>query len=848
MKFPGLAALALQALAAAAPASTGSTHRLYDGLTAFVHNPEGRDFAVSIDVRDLNLFESGPREVLFKVTAPDGRTLVREVVPDDGVTSKAYQQPAAAWDHEAWYYAHCRMQGAAPMFRWSAFSEPDRLATLPSRTITRPVKGGGKGVYRILLMGAIDHVVTLRLDPALPYGVTGNTEWLHVRGDLFRRSFVYVPRGTRGLHVALAEYDEPRSRKVAIRAPDGRALFEGDAAAGFSRRFVEFEAPGRYDDQVLTVEVTPGGGDLLLAVALLRDPAEGKPFRGDPAVAAVLAPDEATARAIRGGAIYHDGQVFWQPFQVRLHDWLGRLAPADFDVDPAKLPQRPGFIPLNGPHWRPPAADTIMHSWPVHRDRRALHLAIRDVVQGLRNIGPGDHVANGPFRNMGYEMSTYSFHWYRPAWRILSESDAPADVKEILRDAFLVVGDRMAFCRGWARVNGNAFAHVPLALRYCHEATGDPLQKALFETYLDRFLKGGWGERVGVGPSGPVQEGFAYAYHYASYVLESWKAPVADFGDERFRAARDRVRTWFSYTLAEEGVAAGAWSSRTHHYPQWAIERDGPFAWKGLPGPDFTEAVNGVNEWFAARRKNYYALTYHGRLTPKWTANTHAGQSGYGGGMLCQLHVPGKGPVLASTLNGSYGEGMDTSLWRKFHLHSVVGHSADGRPLVTADSEHADARLSGATLTSSGEVRESTVGVARAYTFHPESIACEVRLRETGHDPLLGLWVKNPMRGKVREAYEMIPFIAYKPGKSGSKKPEDRTEVRTIGPDGPLTNEPVAARGVVIDRGGFGVTIEFDQFRPVRRGEADTVLIQLASEPTPAGAIALTYRLIPFGP
>src|SRR5262249_45700860 len=199
----------------------------------------------------------------------------------------------------------------------------------------------------------------------------------------------------------------------------------------------------------------------------------------------------------------------------------------------------------------------------------------------------------------------------------------------------------------------------------------------------------------------------------------------------------DRLRTWFSYTLADEQIAAGPWSSRTNYPPHWMIEREGPFAWKGLPGPDFTVSVNDANEWFAARRKGYYALTYHGRLAPKWESNAHPGQSGYGGGMLCQLHVPGRGPVLAATLNGDYGEGMHPAQWRTFHLHSVVGQTADGRPLVAADSEHFDAKLTGTTAASSGPVRDSSINVTRSFTFGPDAIDCEVRLRETEYDELL---------------------------------------------------------------------------------------------------------------
>jgi hypothetical protein len=851
----GVLYLLAAACFAGSPAAA-ATHRLADGITAFVPNPEGREFTITLDVRDINVYENGPREVLLKVYDPDGGVLVREVIPDDGVTSKAYQQPTAAFDHEAWYYAFCAMQGAPPMIRWSAFSAPDRLATIPKRTFRHAIPGGKKGVYRILIVGAVDHYVTLKIDPELPYGVAGNTEMLHGHGDLYGRRYVYVPKGTVGLHIALCEYDSPRSRRVAIKTTAGQVLFEGSAPGGFRREFVRFAKPDEYDDEVLVLEVSSGPGDYLLGLTVLRDPAEGKGFRGDPAVAAVLAPDETTARAVRGGAIYHDGQVFWQPFQVRLHAWLKTLGPDDFSlhgpdgrpIDPERLPPPPGFIPLNGPYWRPPIADVLMHHWVQHRDRKVLNVAVRDVASGLRHIGPGDHIANGPFRNMGYEFSTYAFHWYRPAWRLIQQSDAPQEVKDILREAFLLCGDRLAFCRDWCRVNGNAFAHVPMALRYCSEATGDDLQRRLFDTYLDRFLTGGWGDRVGVGPSGPVQEGFAYAYHYASYVLSSWKAVLADLPDERFQAAYDRLRKWFSYTLAAENIAAGAWSSRTHYYPHWSIEQEGPFAWKGLPGPPFTVSVNDANEWFAARRRGYYVLTYHGRLSPKWMSYAHAGQAGYGGGMLCQLHVPGRGPVLASTLNGSYGEGMHPSQWRTFHIHSVVGQTADGKPLVAADSEHFDARLIENTVRSSGEVRESSVHVSRTYIFGDDDITCQVALKETEYEPLLSLWVASPLRGKVVEAYEMIPFVPVKTG-SGTKR--EATEVTALAADGTpigaLSRDLQLAKTVVVDRGGFGVRIELEQPAKVCRGETNTVLIQMVDTPTPASKIGLTYRLVPFG-
>ena len=120
------------------------------------------------------------------------------------------------------------------------------------------------------------------------------------------------------------------------------------------------------------------------------------------------------------------------------------------------------------------------------------------------------------------------------------------------------------------------------------EATQDELQKELSEVYWKRFTTGGWGERVGVGPSGPLQESFGYANHYASYIVATWTAVIADLKDQRFQQVHDGVRRWFSYTLADEGVTAGPWSARTHHPVPLKLETEGPFAWKGLPGQDFT--------------------------------------------------------------------------------------------------------------------------------------------------------------------------------------------------------------------------------------------------------------------
>ena len=121
----------LTAVAAARAEDVGpETFRLYHGVTLFVNNAEGKDLTVTLDLRDLNLLGSGPREVLFKVYDPDGRPVIREVIPDDGSESIGYLPRLGGWDHELDYYALCYSRGSMPMMRWSAYSDRARLEKL----------------------------------------------------------------------------------------------------------------------------------------------------------------------------------------------------------------------------------------------------------------------------------------------------------------------------------------------------------------------------------------------------------------------------------------------------------------------------------------------------------------------------------------------------------------------------------------------------------------------------------------------------------------------------------------------------------------------------------------------
>ncbi|MCX5659738.1 MAG: hypothetical protein NTW19_08465 [Planctomycetota bacterium] len=866
----------------------GTTFRLYEGLTLLVDNPTGKAFTFSLDLRDLNLVEPGPREVLMKVYDPEGKAVVREIIPDDGVVTPVSQLPTGGWDHEGWYYLYQTNHGAPPMFRWTGLTAPDRLAAVPVRTFVRPIPEGPKGMYRVVLVGARDHVATVKFSPALAWAVGGNPYFVHPTGDFLKKRFVYIPKGTSGLTIAMVEHDRPRTRHFTLRDPAGKVLAEGTPTSGIVFAEAKPEKAGDWDDKVFSLEVGDGPGSYMVQFTLLRNVMQevARPMMSG--VPAFYAPDEATARALHGGAIEHDGEVFWLPQQVKLHDWLKKLAPADFEVKNADgtpaaavkilnfgspapgLDIRPNrndkFIPPNGPYAAGCISDTIMFSYMMHKNRQALNVAIRDMIIGINTLGPGDHVKTIQWRgmaNLAYAFGTYDWHWWRPAWRLLKESDAPADIKELLRDAFLNAGDRLGFCRNWERVNGNAFTTVLCGLRYVSEATGDPMQKELFETFCDRFMHGGWGPRVGLGPSGLVHEEFAYDFHYGSYTINTLGCVADDLQDPRFIAMREGLQRFYSYTLNDE-VAPCPYSARTAGTPPLLPQKEGPYAWKGFPGPDVTESINGANEFFAARRKGYYILSYHGRMTPNWECNAFTGQIGWSGGVLCQMVVPGKGTVLASTLEyPGYGKNMHPSQWPTFRIHTLAGQTADGLPLVAADGEHLDAHLEGNTVIGSGEVRNSSVVATRSYTYNPDHVVSEVKLRITDDDAFLNFWFKSPFRGYVTEAWEMIPFVANKKDHpAASAKPEDRTSVKVLDAAGKevgdLAEATCVGQTVVIDRGGFGVRIELEKPMTLKRGAGDTVMIQVVS-PTAIGPrdpekekpnaelVALRYKLVPFG-
>ena len=755
--------------------------------------------------------------------------VVREVIPDDGCAEANFPDRIGGWDHELQYYANLYAKGTVPSFRWSAWSSPARLKTLVARNFDRPIAGGKPGRYRIVLAGTPDIYVTVRLPADLKVGVAGHPTFLHGSGTALRKSFIHVPPGTTGIFYSFAEPDQPRTRRFKLSAPDGKVFFDGPATGGYTatdgpwqQAKVPFGKPGEYDGKLLTLEVSDGPNDFLAKVTLQRrDPWADYVGMGS---SAVFCPDEATATALQGGTMTVDGEVFWHPFQARFGGWLKAHGG---ELDQATVAEVTG------------------------------------VYKGMRMLENGDGRGSASWTNWGYAMGYYGCNIFRPGWLLLTRGKLPPELAAIIKEGLIMGGDRLSFATHMEKVNGNAFSQINVALWYCHRATGDALQKERFETFWQRWTTEGWGAGSGLSKSGDSQEHFSHDCHYGSYLLDNWKpagntwirGEVGILGDAkddpRFQKVYDRYRELYTFLYCRERdgapIGANPWSTRTLSPPHKGADNwETPqFPWKGEPGPDLTVSVNGGNEWFAARRKGYYLLTFHGRIAPEWMTQCFEGQLGFSGGTICQLTIPGKGPVLASTLYESYGKDMHPSQWARLKVHALVGEMWDRSPLVAAISEHDDARLDGNTVTSSGEVRNAHVRSARTYTYNADSVDCTLQLTQSDYARVLSIWAHERQWSEVREAWELLPFLPKTPaGKPTTVKTADGADV---------TADGMTTAAVRIDRGGFGVEVKLDQPRVVKLSPANELMVQVVA-PVAAGAkpvraekVALKYQLVPFG-
>ena len=149
-----------------------NTFRLSDGITAYVPNEEGKAFTVTLDVRDINLMETGPARSSSRSTIRPAGPWCARSSPMTASSARGFCRRSGPGITKRWYYAYCACTAPSRCCAGACFSAADRFAAHPKRTFTYPIPAGPKGIYRIELVGmqrSLCHLVA-RSGPVLRRG------------------------------------------------------------------------------------------------------------------------------------------------------------------------------------------------------------------------------------------------------------------------------------------------------------------------------------------------------------------------------------------------------------------------------------------------------------------------------------------------------------------------------------------------------------------------------------------------------------------------------------------------------------------------------------------------------
>jgi hypothetical protein len=277
----------------------------------------GAGFGVDVAVRDMNVYAQGRRPALIWMVGPGGETVFRRVLADDGVTGGNEQYRDGISDvymdyrYREWHRAYSPGGRPAGKSRSPYLKHPERL---PARHVSFEVCDGGRGLYRLVLIGSWDHWFSVSVDRDLPVGVHPGPGPLYVHGDRLKDAYVYAPEGTQEVLISVSEEVRTFNWQAVLETASGEVL-----GRTTPRNFLNYcIEPIPQTDAVYRLRVTGETPGACLAV-------KGLPF--------VVCPDPASARAIHGGmAVDGAGRWTFHPMQRRLLRWVEGLSAEDLAV------------------------------------------------------------------------------------------------------------------------------------------------------------------------------------------------------------------------------------------------------------------------------------------------------------------------------------------------------------------------------------------------------------------------------------------------------------------------------------------------------------------------------------
>jgi hypothetical protein len=292
--------------------------RTRETLVFHLLDDNGRGFNLDLTLRDMNLYQQGPRPVLVWLVGPSGKTLVRQIVPDDGIVSGNAQfcdgisDVYADYRYREWH-RHYSPGGTPPgKQRSPLLSNPE---TLPARPVRVVAPADGKGLYRLVIVAGWDYWVSVTPSRPLMTGVHSGPGPLYVHGNRLQEAWLYAPPGVQDLGLMLTEEVAPYNWQMSLEDEQGKVL-------GRSR-------PRTFASYILHHDAQPG---LYRLQVRGQQPGACLHIGGIPAL---ICPDAQTARRLQGGVqVDAAGRLTHHPWQRQLLAWADKLTPADLQVPP----------------------------------------------------------------------------------------------------------------------------------------------------------------------------------------------------------------------------------------------------------------------------------------------------------------------------------------------------------------------------------------------------------------------------------------------------------------------------------------------------------------------------------
>lgn len=286
--------------------------RCREGLVFHLRDGDGSGFRLDVDLRDMNIYQQGERPALLWVTGPQGNTLAKQVIADDGEVGGSARHCDGTSDvyldfrYREWHRANSP-DGLPPGKERSPLLEhPERLEP---RRVALHVPPAGPGLYRLVVVAGWDYWVAVSSSRVLAAGVHPGPGPLYLHGDRLAESYLYLPSYVKEVGLSVSEEVRPFGWRLTVEDEEGTTLGTTEPRSFFSYLILRDLEP----DSLLRLRLE---GRLPGACLHLQ----GAPF--------VLCPDAQTARLIHGGVeIDRHGRSTFHGFQRTLTDWAYSLTP-----------------------------------------------------------------------------------------------------------------------------------------------------------------------------------------------------------------------------------------------------------------------------------------------------------------------------------------------------------------------------------------------------------------------------------------------------------------------------------------------------------------------------------------